>query len=628
MRTRTTRRPRFLRAGAPATLAIFAALALPSAGAGCGSSSSAAAPTPIVAIAVDADRDGKADLASAGDRAHRNDFDTKVGASFLANVDDDDGDKISDANDDVVNGDDDAKDLAPITLAAFPTAPDGAVGKLAIDDVSAGVVRVFKKDASGAWVVVAGSMGACASPKLPCEQSVTEATFTADELRAGITLGIESRRFRVSASDPWSGEVSLSWRVLDAEGGTPYTTAELPDGTDHAKLRVAPWVLFGNLSPFDTVWSSAESAPLVAGVGEAAKRAGATHKTIKDWQADIWTQDFFQTAWTAMPGPSGTVQGMRVANPRPWGRVDGNDKSLPRVWLARGYLGPDRGVFQIYEKDWSGDTWDSHGNHDLIPPYENAAKGTKYPLGRIITGSNVLPETGAFYDAQKVQGPHLVVDSSWLYVGHVDEFLSYVPAATPRGWKLLVASPRLAKQMLEAQQTAGHGAEKMFVGKQRYQGESDTLISAEITIDGALADADLMAWSQTSQSKIDAVVAQLTDEIGLSADEIIEVPVLFEDIAGGKIAWGPGTVNLLAMGKVVAPPDPFGPVIGGADMWKTDLLERFGAKNALASDGKGLDVVFVDDWDDYHINAGEVHCGTNPEASAPFSSVRWWETGK
>jgi protein-arginine deiminase len=38
--------------------------------------------------------------------------------------------------------------------------------------------------------------------------------------------------------------------------------------------------------------------------------------------------------------------------------------------------------------------------------------------------------------------------------------------------------------------------------------------------------------------------------------------------------------------------------------------------------------VYVDNWDLYHRLDGEVHCGTNPETSAPFSSVNWWETGK
>jgi protein-arginine deiminase len=604
--------------------------ALGALGAGCSSGDAAATPTPtpIIQLVVDADRDGRADPASAGDRAHRNDFDAKFGASFLANLDDDDGDKIVDALDEVVNGDDDAKDLAPIALAAWPSAPDGAVGKLTIDGASAAVVRVFKKDAAGTWTAVGGSLGACPSQNAACAQSVTDVTLTTDELRAGVTLGIESRRFHLSADDPWSGEVALAYSVLKSDGGAPYTTTELPDGVDHARMRLAPWVLFGNLSPFDTVWSSNQSAPLVKGVGQAAMLAGTTHRLVKDWSDDIWTQDFFQTGWTAMPGPDGTVQGMRIGNARPWGRVDGDNKSLPIVWLQRSYLGPDRGILQIYKKSWTGDTGDSHGNHDLIPPYENAAKGAKYPLGRIITGSNVLPETGVFYDAQGLQGPHVAVKSEWLYVGHIDEFLSYAPASTPRGWKLLVASPRLAKQMLEKAQAAGQGSVHMFVGKQRYQGETDTLISAEISIDATLADADLMGWSQTSQTEIDAVVAQLTEELGLAADEIVEVPTLYEDIAGGKIAWGPGTVNLLAMGKVVATPDPWGPVIGSADIFKTDLLERFGPTSALGKDGKGLDVVFVDDWDDYHINQGEVHCGTNPEAGAPFSSVRWWETGR
>jgi protein-arginine deiminase len=596
--------------------------------AGCGGGDAAAPPTPIVALVVDADRDGRADPASAGDRAHRDEFDTNFGASLLANLDDDDGDKIPDCVDEVVNGDDDAKDLAPITLAAWPSAPAGAVGKLTIDEPSASVVRLFKRDAAGAWTAVGGSLGACPSQGAPCAQSVTEVTLTSDELRAGVALGVESRRFHVSAADAWSGEVALTYSIYESEGGARFTTAELPDGIDHARMRVAPWVLFGNLSPFDTVWSSNASAPLVKGVGEAAKLAGTTHRTIKDWADDIWTQDFFQTGWTAMPGADGAVQGMRIGNARPWGRVDGDNKSLPIVWLTRSYLGPDRGVLQIYKQTWSGDTWDSHGNHDLIPPYENSAKGAKYPLGRIITGSNVLPETGAFYDAQRVQGPHVTVKSDWLLVGHIDEFLSYVPAATPRGWKLLAASPRLARQMLEKAQMAGQGSVHMFIGKERYQGETDTLIPAEISIDAALADADLMAWSQTAQAEIDAVVAQLTEEIGLAPDEIVEVPTLYEDVAGGKIAWGPGTVNLLAMGNVVAVPDPFGPELTGGDIFKTDLLARFGPTSQLGKDGKGLGIVFVDDWDDYHINQGEVHCGTNPEAGAPFSSVRWWETGR
>ncbi|APR87870.1 Protein-arginine deiminase type III [Minicystis rosea] len=607
--------------------------------AGCGSSESTnpgtgggggSTPQPVVALYVDADRDGVVDLASAGDRAHRNDFDDKVGASFLANLDDDDGDKIADAEDDVINGDADLLDLARFRVAPFPDAPAGAVGKVGVDAASAPAVRIFKKNPDGTWVAIAGSLGACsAGPKQPCAMQVLEATLTTDEVKAGVELGIEGRRFRASEEDAWSGDVDLTLKILDKEGGTPFTTTDAPDGIDHARMRVAPWVLFGNLSSFDTVWANNASSVFVKGLGDASKQAGVTLNTIKNWD-DQWTQDIFQTAWTAIPGPGGVAQGMRIANARPWGQADQEvDAYLPITWLKKSYLGPDRGIIEIYKQKWSGETYDSHGNHDLIPAYENAAKSASFPLGRIITGSHVLTETGAFYDAQQLQAPHLVVKSDWLYVGHIDEFLSFVPAATPRGWKLLCASPRLARQMLEQAQTDGHGDVHMFVGKKRYEGESYTEISAETSIDDALADTDLMGWSQEAQAEIDAVVAQLKDEIGLADDEIIEIPTIYEEIAGGKVAWNPGLVNMLVMGNVIAPPDPFGPVIDGVDIFKKEMTARLGTDaNALGSDGKGLQITFVDDWTYYHILDGEVHCGSNPEASAPFSSVKWWETGR
>jgi protein-arginine deiminase len=594
------------------------------------SASSGGPAEPIIQIVVDANRDGKADPASMDDVAHKNDvFTDKFGASFLANIDDDDKDHVRDADDDKINGDADLLDLARIAVVPWPDAPAGAAGKLSIDTLSADAVRIWKKGLDGMWVEIAGSQGKCPTPMTPCAMQVTEATFSTDEIHAGLELGIEARRFRMTLDDKaWSGVVDLSYKILDkdAADGTPFKSTAVPDGTDHAKMRVAPWVLFGNLSPFDTVWASNFSAPFVAGIDAVTKKGGLTFNKIKNWD-DQWTQDYFQTAWTAFPGAGGAVQGMRVANARPWGRNDNVDSSLPITWLNKYYLGQDRGTIEVYKKKWSGTSFDSHGNHDLLPPY--TAKGTTWPLGRIITGSGILPETGIFYDAQQVQGPHFIIKTDWLYVGHVDEVFSYVPAATPRGWKLLVASPRLAKTMLEKASMDGNGGVHMFVGKQRYIGETNNLESADVTIDELLAKTDVMQWSQDAQTQIDADLDMTKAELELADDEIIEIPFFFEDITGYKVAFSPGTVNLLTFLGHTAHPDPFGPMINGEDLWKKDLQDRLGtAVNNLGADGKGLDVNFVNDWDDYHILDGEVHCGSNPEAPAPFASVKWWETGR
>jgi protein-arginine deiminase len=595
--------------------------------AGCGGSTedkpAAPKPPPVyIDIGVDANRDGVVDFADPTDQDRENEWDADTGASFLANLDDDNGDGIRDVEDEAVNGDVDLLDFSSIQVHYWPTAPDGATGVFTIDPLSAENVRIWKLALDGTWVLVAGSFGPCNGPMAAC-QYVTEASFATDEIRTGIYLAIEGRNFRLSDDDgTWTGVVQLSYSVRDA-AGTTVTTPEVPTGIDEAKIRVAPWMLFGNLSEFDTAWASNQSAPFVAGLSNPLGQAGLDFRKISNWP-DVWTQDYFQTAWTSVPGPDGTVKGMRVANARPWGRGSEVEKNLPITWLRQNFLGPDRAVIETYRVAWSGDTYDSHGNHDLLPPYTKGDES--YPVGRIFHGSGILQETKEFYAAQKVQPP-FTVDSSWLIVGHVDEVFSYVPANTPRGWKLLVGSPRLARTMLEQAAMDGFGDVQMFVGKKSYSGFM--LVDAVKSISEVLASSDVMQWSQESQAEIDSMLAGVQTEVGLADDEIIEIPYLFEDDGvWGKVAYNPGTANLLAFGDYVVHADPFGPNINGEDMFKKDLLDRLGTPAlGLGKAGQGLSVFFADDWYTYHINLGEVHCGSNVDAPPP-ADAKWWESGR
>ena len=213
--------------------------------------------------------------------------------------------------------------------------------------------------------------------------------------------------------------------------------------------------------------------------------------------------------------------------------------------------------------------------------------------------------------------------TDWLIVGHVDEALSYLPANTERGWKLAIGSPNLAVSMLQDWSTQGHGAVEMFVGKQFWNGTS-----AATGIDEALGEENLMAWSQQGQANIDVMVDMVVAEVGLTADELIEYPFLFESEGGGLVAWNPGTVNSRVWGQHIVVPDPFGPSINGVDGFKQDLIDRLGTPaHGLGADGQGLNVFFTDNWSAYHINLGEVHCGTNFSGPAP-ASEKWWEAAQ
>jgi hypothetical protein len=86
---------------------------------------------------------------------------------------------------------------------------------------------------------------------------------------------------------------------------------------------------------------------------------------------------------------------------------------------------------------------DGGGNLLVSPPQPG------YPYGRIIHGDSAgyRCHAGHFFWRQMIQRP-VLLNSSWLYVGHVDEYLSFVPdtreeaAAWP--WKVLMLDPWLA----------------------------------------------------------------------------------------------------------------------------------------------------------------------------------------
>jgi len=600
---------------------ILPALLLTTLASGCGDDETTgggggtgpATPTPIVDLAADTNRDGYVWPEDATEQAGEDQFSADSGASFLANIDDDDGDGVRDCDDAIVNvtanNTRDEWDLVRVLVTPWPDVPEGALGVLALDLESVPWVRVHRRQADGSWAQVLGD-------------GVADHQLTAADIAAGVELGIEGRTLvgvGDAAAAGWDGLIELSLHVDAADGARILTEDNPDDGVDWVQLRVAPWQMFGNHHTYDTVYSSKSSAifyytieDIVSGLG--LSMVGIPGGGPSGW-ADQWTEDWFLTGFTAIPTADGNVHGMTVALPRPY-----SYGGLPLDWLEEHHFGIDQAVQQVYLQHGSGGTHDSGGNHELIPPYENGE--ASFPIGRIIYGHppGVLDETEAFYTAQGVQGPALTADTNWLAVGHIDEVFTYVPADTDRGWKLLAAAPALCTQMMEQWQTDGHGATEMFIGKQASGGGA-----AAVSIDELLADTDFATWNQFAQAQMDDMVDQMVSEIGLTPDEIIELPFWFEDVGGmAMLAYHPGTINAMIHGDQYFSADPFGPLIDGADGFKTDLEARIAtATHQLGSDGQGLTIHYIDDWDTYHILMGEVHCGTNQEGPPQLDA--WWE---
>ncbi len=65
----------------------------------------------------------------------------------------------------------------------------------------------------------------------------------------------------------------------------------------------------------------------------------------------------------------------------------------------------------------------------------------------------------------------------------------------------------------------------------------------------------------------------------------------------------PNMVNGVTVNGPYILPDPHGPIVDGVDV--------FAAPVQRALSALGLIVHIVDDWEPYHVRAGELHCGTN-----------------
>ena len=606
-------------------------------------------------LRADVNRDGRVDVTGASDNGGEDTWSVERGAVYLPNIDDDTkrcpvtgpgGAPLSDAklaacndgSDTKVNGTEDAADLARIRSVPLPDLPADTTGSLKIATGGAHTHLFLKR--AGKWILV------------------TSATrLTAAELRSGVEFGVEATDV-VRDGATWDGRAVVRLTVTSGRKST----------SDAVTLRVAPLLTQHHLQNTQQVMVSKVQGEgpdsrlqreFVIALEKAVKKAGITTPLVTfEKYADRWAQDFVEPAYVSMTGPGGQRQVMRVML-----RSAQPDRDAGRELFER-VRGRDVGVVQVTDPaepdDWS---LNSMGNLETIPPYAHG--GRSFPAGRIIMGER--KDSGArpskvmrtLLTSQGLQDP-LLLDTSWLSVGHVDEFVQFLPADTPRGWRIGVADPQAGLRLLRDAKRDGHGNTKMF----SVPGRSDTPAPKE-TIDKALASRHLVADNEMAARRIAANLEILKRETGVTDEEIVRVPALYtrgsqalsaegqeipvprltrmgagsalvdglEDhgqqkgLAGNPApraaaaatvttgAYVPGAVNGLLLGRDrYLAPRQWGPVVNGKDIFTeavTAVYQRVGLK-----------VSYLDDWYTYHLGMGEVHCGTNTLRDA---TAAWWQ---
>ena len=361
----------------------------------------------------------------------------------------------------------------------------------------------------------------------------------------------------------------------------------------------APLLVNHHLQPSEFVWAvpAGSNASMISTMEDVLG-----DRFIEVDNNDIWIQDELEWATATAPG-----QRLNIA-------MDSiRDRQLDAY--VKGLKAPDIQPMTWGQKG-TDTTEDKFGNLEATPPHD--ANGKSYPFGRIYYGDDTTcgpnPIIKEFLGEQKVQRP-IRVNTCWLCVGHVDEFLSFVPDPdAPRGFRFMIADVPAAYDMLESMDP-----DTFLPHYQDTHGYS--------TVGELLEDNALRALNEDIQADhLDVTRELFKNEMGLSDEEIVRIPGLFERIQGcsykanGVAALIPGMLNLTVANFKDETPHIFvsDPFMRTDDDNQADdpFIAGFRAKLPPS-----FDIHFVDDWYTYHVGIGEVHCGTNV-ARTPVAD--WW----
>ncbi|XP_072442704.1 protein-arginine deiminase type-2 isoform X1 [Chiloscyllium punctatum] len=535
----------------------------------------------FISLDVDADRDGNVEKNNPnkgswkwGPNGH--------GAILLVNCDKEIGSAGSDRYDDTVPVFEDLGDMSHMILRTEgpDSLPPGYKLQLYISASDKDKVQVFRHDLSK-MINVLGRK------KLSTVMDYTKGNNEYHFFVEGIMFPDEKIR----------SLVTFNLSLLE-----PMIQGHAPIFTEHVIFRLAPWIMLPNtLAPQEVfVCSVSNNAKFLKEFSALVEKAECKLTVCPEEMnsRDRWIQDEIEFGYIQAPHKSFPVV---LDSPRNSGLMMFPYKKL---------LGPDFG--HVTRQSNFVNSLDSFGNLEVSPPV--TVNGKEYPMGRIIIGSafpttsdgrNMAKVVRDFLYAQKVQSP-IELFSDWLLVGHVDEFMTFVPAPDRKGFRLLLVSPDDCCKLFKKLQKEGHGETQMF----------ENLDTKPIKINEILGNQNLLDYNAYVQQCIDWNRDALKKELGLDEQDIIDIPGLFKlhEKLNQAIAFFPDMVNMIILGKYLGIPKPFGPLING----KCPLESA--VRSAL--EPLGLDCNFIDDFASYHLKKGDVHCGSNV-CRKPFS-FKWW----
>jgi protein-arginine deiminase len=543
---------------------------------------------------ADVDRDGEI---TDDDKNLEGEWSSLRGAVYWSNLDDDDGDGLRDAADNELDGEADLEDFTQLLLHEVPDLEDGERVFLRVEPEAASRrVRIFLQEGAGLTPILFPG-----DPEVQLDRAVGEVEHT---------IWLEGLNARAAGFD------GITDVVVERRAGSEVVAS------DRVRLRGAPILFPDNTQPAERLYvmplndpRSSPNQPFISRLqSDLPDDITLYFANENTYFADRWVQDSMQTGYQMLPGPNGETRLMITYLQTERISGYGLENLIPDE-----LLGTD---FGFTYPGGQASSLNYGGNLEVAPPH--VANDQRFPYGRLLVGGGaagtlsgrantdfMTPPQKNHLEGQGLQAPAMELSTEWLAVGHLDEIFLFVPDHERGGakpWRVVIASPDLARGVLENLAERGEGAATVFQGRR-----------SQTTVQRILDDAQLMAFNDAAQARIDSIRDILADEMDLLDDDFVEVPVLYEQVGFGGLdfaaAYNPGVQNLVVANDHLFIPDPEGPRSSGEDAWQRTIRD--------ALEPMGNTVHFVDVFESYHELLGEAHCGTNFQRS-PFERP-WWE---
>lgn len=247
------------------------------------------------------------------------------------------------------------------------------------------------------------------------------------------------------------------------------------------------------------------------------------------------------------------------------------------------------------------------------------------PDDTLVIGDSSTEDLRSLLASLGYQGRTAVLGTRWLEVGHVDEFLSFLPMPeTPLGYGVVVASPELGMKLLQQTAPRAFGASLKHMvhaafrraddyprmlatdgtGFDQLAGSVAALHSAlhGIPVDlGGVTGDELVAWNHQAaahiQAGLEVLIQHLKGRYGASLEvPVIPVPALFKRSGNTYSALVPGVANMVVLRSHLLIPDP--------------LLPEFQQELRRTLPAIGYQPRLIPNLT-YHLKTGQLHCGTN-----------------